>query len=107
MHSECSKVVIINLEINIFLIINQQPKFCAIFSSKINPDAHFGTKINTFTVYKGDLGGGGVNSPQKPKKCKKNGGFTFLQQILHTGRKDISCNNVDSGSCQGVKIFFY
>ena len=76
------KFVIINLKINIFLIINQQPKFCAIFFSKINkinPDAHFGTKINTFTFYKGDRGwwGGGGNSPQKPKKCKK-GGFTFF-----------------------------
>ena len=38
-----------------------------------------GTKINTFTFYKGDQGGagggggggGGVNSPQKPKICKK------------------------------------
>ena len=72
------KLDIINLKINIFLIINQQPKFCAIFFSKINPDAHFGTKINTFTFYKGDRGRGGVNSPQKPKKCKKNGGFTFF-----------------------------
>ena len=44
------------------------------FSHKINPDAHFGTKINTFTFYKGVLGG---NSPQKPKKCK-NGGLTFF-----------------------------
>ena len=59
-------------------MINQQPKIGAIFFSKINPDAHFGTKINTFTFYKGDLGGGGVNSPQKPKKCKKNEGFTFF-----------------------------
>ena len=48
------KLVIINLKINgVFLIINQQPKFCAIFFSKINPDGHFGTKINTFTFYKG------------------------------------------------------
>ena len=31
----------------------------------------------------------------------------FLQQILHTGRKDISCNNVDSDSCQGGEDFFY
>ena len=52
------KLVIINLKINMFLgKINQQPKFCAIFFSKINPDAHFGTKINTFTFYKGDLVG--------------------------------------------------
>ena len=52
------KLVIINLKINIFGIINQQPKFCAIFFSKINPDAHFGAKINTFTNNKGVWGGG-------------------------------------------------
>ena len=50
------KLVIFNLKINIFCKINQQPKFCAIFFSKINPDAHFGTKIITFTFYKGDGG---------------------------------------------------
>ena len=69
------------------------------FFSKINPDGHFGTKINTFTFYKGDRGGGGVNSPQKPKICKKMEALRFLQQISHTGRKDISCNDVDSDSC--------
>ena len=67
------------------------------FFSKINPDGHFGTKINTFTFYKGDRGG--VNSPQKPKICKKMEALRFLQQISHTGRKDISCNDVDSDSC--------
>ena len=71
------KIVIINLKINIFFIINQQPKFCATFFSKINPDAHFGTKINTFTFYKGDLGG---NSPQKPKKFKKMEALRFSYQ---------------------------
>ena len=38
--------------------MNQQPKLCAKFFFKTNPDAHFGTKINTFTL-KEDLGGGG------------------------------------------------
>ena len=61
------KLVIINLKINIFFV-NQQPKFCANFFSKINPDAHFGTKINTFTL-KEDLGregggGGGAIAPR-------------------------------------------
>ena len=74
------KLVIINLKINNFLLINQQPKYCAIFFSKTNPDLRLGTKINTFTFYKQYLGGGGGNSPQKPKKCKKNGGFTFSYQ---------------------------
>ena len=97
MHSECSKVSYYQPKNQPFFIINQKPKFCAIFFSKINPDAHFGTKINTFTFYKGD---GGVNSPQKPKKCKKwRLNVFFLQQILHTGRKDISCNDVDSDAC--------
>ena len=50
------KLVNINLKINIFFI-NQQPKLCAKFFFKTNPDAHFGTKINTFTL-KEDLGGG-------------------------------------------------
>ena len=50
------KLVIIKLKIIFFGIINQQPKFCANFFSKINPDVHFGTKINTFTLYKEDLG---------------------------------------------------
>ena len=31
----------------------QQPQFFAIFFSKINPDVHISTKINTFTFYKG------------------------------------------------------
>ena len=30
----------------------------------------------------------------------------FLKQILHTGRKDISCNDVDSDSCLGGAEFF-
>ena len=61
MHSECSKVSYYQPKNqHFFLIINQKPKFCAIFFSKIfNPDAHFGTKKNTFTFYKGDQGGGG------------------------------------------------
>ena len=72
------KLVIINLKINIFFFINQQPKFCAKVFSKINPDANFGTKINTFTLKEDLGGGGGGDSPQKLKKCKKNGGFTFF-----------------------------
>ena len=68
------KLVITYLKINPFFYNKSNTQICAIFISKINPDAHFGTKINTFTFYK--EGGGGVNSPQKPKKCNKNGGFT-------------------------------
>ena len=72
-------IVIINLKINIFFIINPQPKFCAIFFSKINPDAHFGTKINTFTFYKGDLGGGGVIALRSQRNVKKMEVLRFLQ----------------------------
>ena len=52
----------------------QRPKFCAIFFSKINPDAHVSTKTNTFTFYKWGLGGGGggVNSLVKEKKLMWN-----------------------------------
>ena len=57
------KLVIINLKNQLFFFINQHPKLCAKFFSKINPDTHFGTKINTFTI-KEDGGGGGGNSPQ-------------------------------------------
>ena len=94
------KLVIIKLNSNIFLIINRQPTFCAIFFSKINPYAHFGTKTNTFAFYKGGGGGGlGGNRPQKPKKCKKQNMEAlhfFLHQIQNTRREDISCNDMDS-----------
>ena len=63
------KLVIINLKIIIFFD-NQQPKFCAIFFSKINSDAYFGTKINTFTFYKGCLGGGAI-APRSQRNLKK------------------------------------
>ena len=61
------KLVNINLKINIFFIINQKPKFCAIFFSKINPDAHFGTL----------WGGGGVIALRSQRNAK-NGGFMFF-----------------------------
>ena len=38
------ELVIIDLKTTFLGIINQQPKFCAIFFSKINPDARFCTK---------------------------------------------------------------
>ena len=59
------KLVIINLKINV-LSINQQPNFCANFFFKTNPDAHFGTKINTFTL-KEDRGGGGGGAKENAK----------------------------------------
>ena len=37
--------------------LNQQLKLCALFFSKINPDAHVNTKIITFTSYKGGVFG--------------------------------------------------
>ena len=83
MHSECSKVSYYQPKNQSFFIINQKPKFCAIFFFKINPDAHFGTKINTFTFYKGG-GGGGVGGgvggiiALRSQRNAKNGGFTFF-----------------------------
>ena len=69
-HSECSKVSYYQTKINMFWIINQQPKFCAIFFSKINPDAHFGTKIDTFTFYKGVWGAKAPRSQRNVKSCR-------------------------------------
>ena len=108
MHSECSKVSYYQPKNqHFFFIINQQPKFCAIFFSKINPDGHFGIKIKIFTFYKGDRGAGGLIALRSQRYVKKMEALRFLQQISHTGRKDISCNDVDSDSCWGVQNFFY
>ena len=68
-----------------FWIINQQPKFCAKFFSKINPDTHFGTKINTFTFYKGDLGRGAI-APGCQRNAKK-----WRLKVFHTRREDPVC----------------
>ena len=65
MHSECSKVSYYQSK-NQHFFINQQPKLCAKFFFKTNPDAHFGTKINTFTL-KEDLGGGGGGAKENAK----------------------------------------
>ena len=72
------KYVIINLKINNFFIINQQPKFCDVFFSKINPDAHVSTKIDTFIFYKGVWGGGGGAIAPRSQRNEKNGGFSFF-----------------------------
>ena len=95
MHSECSKVSYYQPKNQHFYIINQKPKFCAIFFSKINPDAHFGTKY----IHSHLIGGGGLIALRSQRNAKKYRLYVFLQQILHTGRKDISCNDVDSDSC--------
>ena len=50
------KHVTINLKSTFFKITNQQPKFCAIFFSKIKPDAHVSTKIYALIFYKGVWG---------------------------------------------------
>ena len=66
------KYVISNLKIN---------NFIAIFLSQINVDEYVSTKINTFRLYKGGLGGQ-PPPPQKQKKFKKkikhNGGFSLI-----------------------------
>ena len=61
---------VINLNIKNFRIINQQSKFCAIIFSKINPDAHVSTKINTFTFYK-------ANALRSQRNVKKMEAFPF------------------------------
>ena len=67
----------------IFSIINQQPKLCAVFFCKLNPDLTLIKKI-TRTLQ----GGPGGNSPPKPKKSKQMEDFPFSHQILHTRRVD-------------------
>ena len=79
MYSECYKVCYYKPKKSTFFrIINQQPKFCAIYFSKINLDVHVSTenkyadflrfimiflsacsstKINISTFYKGEEGG--------------------------------------------------
>ena len=81
MHSECSKVSYNQPKIQHFL--ENQYIFCTIFFSKINPDAHFGTKINTFTFYKEDLGAISMSIfniliALRSQRNVKNGGFTFF-----------------------------
>ena len=107
MHSECSKVSYYQPKNQHFFIINLQSKFCAIFFSKINPDAHFGTKINTFTFYKGDGGGGGVNSPQKPKKCKKWRFYVFHNKYYIPDAKIYTVIMWIQIHARGVKNFSY
>ena len=79
------KYVTINLKINIFWTINQQPKFCAIIFSKINPDAHVSTIIKTFTFYK-------TKAPRSERNVK-NGGFFFLTSNItnQARRQGIFC----------------
>ena len=36
---------------------------------------------------------------------QKNEALRFLQQILHTGPKDISCNDVDQIHARGAEFF--
>ena len=65
------KYVIINLDINNFRIINQQPKFCAICFLQDQSRSDVSTKINTFTFYEG-----------------AGGQFLFLHQVLHSMHVD-------------------
>ena len=81
------------------MLINPQPKFCAIFFAKINSDAHASTKINTFTFY---MGVWGAIAPKAKEMKKEMEAFPFLHQILHTRRVDSPVlNDVVSESCLG------
>ena len=57
-----------NVKINNLKNKKSAPKCCAIFFSKINPDAHVSTKINTITFYKGGLRD---NSPTSQNNVKR------------------------------------
>ena len=53
------KVCYYQPKINNFKGKNEQENLIAILPSKINLDEHVSTKVNTFRIYKGVLGGGG------------------------------------------------
>ena len=56
--------------------------------------------IHILQVGSGGGGGGGeLIALRSQRNAKEMEALRFLQQILHTGRKDISCNDVDSDSC--------
>ena len=50
-------------------------------------------------ILQGGGGGGGDQGGGGAKEMQKKEALLFLHQIYHTGRKDISCNDVDSDSC--------
>ena len=59
----------------------QQPRFCALLFSKINPDAHVSTKINIYTFYKGGLGAIASRSQRDLKKMED---FPFSSNITYS-----------------------
>ena len=112
MHSECSKVSSYQPKNqHFFFVINQQSKFCAIFFSKINPDAHFGTKINTFTFYKEDRrggGGGGVIAHRSQRYVNKNWRlYVFYNKYHIPDAKIYPVMMWIQIHARGVQIFFY
>ena len=76
------KYVIINLKINNFLDNKSTTQICAIFFSKINPNAYNNTKINTFTFYRGMWG----TIAPRSQKSEKLEAIPLFHQILHTRR---------------------
>ena len=101
MHSECSKVSYYQPKNHHFFIINQKPKFCAIFSLRFIQMRTL-AQNKYIHILQGGSGvgvGGGVIALRSQRNAKKMEALRFLQQILHTGRKDISCNDVDLDSC--------
>ena len=77
------KLDIFNLKINIYFDDKSTTKILCHFFSKINPDGHFGTKVNTFTFYKGDRRGGGgeLIALRSQRYVNKMEALRFLQQI--------------------------
>ena len=78
----------------------QQPIFCAILFSKINPNAHVSTKNNTFTFYKDGMGAIAPRSKINYKK-KQNGVFSFFRSNITYQVHRSVCNDMDSDSCKG------
>ena len=94
------KLVINNLKINIsFYNKSKNPNFVPYFSLRLIQMRTL-AQINTFTFYKGDWGGGVLIALRSQRNSKKWRLYVFFTaNVSHTGRKDMSCNDVDSDSC--------
>ena len=75
-----SELVIIDLKTNTFGENKSTTQILCHIFSKINPDAHFGTKINTFTYYQMGRGWGRGRgaAAHRSQRNVKNGGLTFF-----------------------------
>ena len=65
------KYVITHLKINNFKEKIKKENLIALFLSQTNPDKHLSTKVNTFRIFKGGLGGLPPPPPPKQKEFFK------------------------------------